>query len=392
MTHPSFNLCIFYIQQGNLEEVQRLIREGLPIDSQDRMGSTLLYYAALNIQEDIVRFLLVNGANPNLLGSLGESPLYAATQNAVSELSDQNRAINIIELLFQSGADVNQIDPTGNPLFIHTLITARKEYELLLLFIRYGVNIHAYIESQNKPELKNKSRGEKMVAAVFNNDFLNSLYQLLHVAASNPQQKNGIILEIGRLLRPSIGDSSNSSGSGGGGCKTASTGSNRRTIHCVHPDRGRDTGWTPLHTAVLFNRPDRVQSLLETGANVNARAEFDGTTPLHQAIIFNRPDIVRILLENGANKNVNAQDSNGRTPLHHAVLINRPDLVHILLENGANVNTQDRNDQTPLHIAAIFGYADIIRMFAPPEGQRKKKGGKRKTKRNMKRKLRTRKL
>ena len=76
-----------------------------------------------------------------------------------------------------------------------------------------------------------------------------------------------------------------------------------------------------LDTALKKRKPhERIQSLLDAGADVNA-CDWQGNTPLHQAIIACLPDgrysdidkVIEVLLEGGAN--ANAQNNHGETPL-----------------------------------------------------------------------------
>ena len=78
---------------------------------------------------------------------------------------------------------------------------------------------------------------------------------------------------------------------------------------------------TPLHTAATNSKtPAVVQTLLDAGAAVNARAK-DGRTPLHQAAKFSEsPAIVQMLLDAGANPA--AKDQSGRTPFDRARFFN----------------------------------------------------------------------
>ena len=61
-----------------------------------------------------------------------------------------------------------------------------------------------------------------------------------------------------------------------------------------------------------------VEFLLCKGANINASYE-SGYTPLHSAVLGNHTEIVNILLKNGANSN--AANDHGKTPLNIAAEI-----------------------------------------------------------------------
>ena len=63
-------------------------------------------------------------------------------------------------------------------------------------------------------------------------------------------------------------------------------------------ERAGQGGWTPLHVAVAEGQAEIVRLLVEAGADLTARTEFN-RTPLHVALQF-RPELVSLLRELGA--------------------------------------------------------------------------------------------
>jgi ankyrin repeat protein len=87
-----------------------------------------------------------------------------------------------------------------------------------------------------------------------------------------------------------------------------------------------------LYDAAFEGNIDKVQTLLEEGANINAKDE-DGFAALHYATLEGHPDIVEILLENGAD--VNAKTKNGRTVLQFVESEGSTGIVQLLKDAGA---------------------------------------------------------
>ena len=107
------------------------------------------------------------------------------------------------------------------------------------------------------------------------------------------------------------------------------------------PNVKDENGRTPLHFAAKNNtNPAVISTLLNAGANLEARTKSLGETPLHMAATNNRNSaLLTTLLDAGADPlallhrgaDPNAQDHNGWTPLHHAVILGGSATPDVLL-------------------------------------------------------------
>lgn len=104
-----------------------------------------------------------------------------------------------------------------------------------------------------------------------------------------------------------------------------------------------EDGDTLLHAAAFGRQTEIVRFLIEQGADVHSRSDYQ-STPLHDA---NNADIIRLLLEAGAE--VNVMDKHGSTPLIQAVIGMDLDGVRLLLEAGADIHHRDKDGNTALH-------------------------------------------
>ncbi|XP_038073245.1 protein phosphatase 1 regulatory subunit 12B-like isoform X6 [Patiria miniata] len=93
---------------------------------------------------------------------------------------------------------------------------------------------------------------------------------------------------------------------------------------------------------------DEVKKMLGKGTDINY-ANVDGLTALHQAVIDEKLEMVEFLVENGAD--IEAQDNEGWTPLHAAASCGFMDIAQFLIDNGANVAAVNNEGEIPLDLA-----------------------------------------
>jgi ankyrin repeat protein len=117
-------------------------------------------------------------------------------------------------------------------------------------------------------------------------------------------------------------------------------------------------GWTPLHLAAHFGKPEACARLIEAGADVNAWSENDlRNQPLHAAIAGGNTEVVDLLLRGGAD--VNAVQHGGFTPLHGAAQNGSEAIVEALLTRGADVRATTDDGQDAAALAATHGFTAI---------------------------------
>lgn len=192
-------------------------------------------------------------------------------------------------------------------------------------------------------------------------------------------------------------------------CAATAQAPNNELLECVltlnsHPtpetlNKAGTDGLTPLLVAVQHGvNPEIIRSLIENGADVNAKtkrewtplmfaassgnaaiakllishkaeleeAETHGMTALHLAAVGMHPEICRLLAESGAD--INAKSYNGDTALYLGVEAARDKvtddtrrLIDTLLQAGADPKAANFNEWTPLMISARNGNMELSR-------------------------------
>jgi uncharacterized protein len=118
-------------------------------------------------------------------------------------------------------------------------------------------------------------------------------------------------------------------------------------------------GFTPLHFAAFFGKPEAAALLIARGAEVDALGRgFMTGTALHSAAAASHADIVRMLVDAGAEPNL--RQSGGATPLHAAAANADIASVEALLDGGADPSLTMDDGRSILSMAEERGDAATI--------------------------------
>jgi|SRR5450631_1352670 uncharacterized protein len=122
-------------------------------------------------------------------------------------------------------------------------------------------------------------------------------------------------------------------------------------------------GFTALHFAAFFNRPEIARDLIRHRADVAAVARNSmKVMPLHSAAAAHSGEIVRLLVENGAPPNV--PQEGGWVPLHQAAQIGDQAMVKVLLEYGADPQLRNNDGKTAAEMARAKGHEEIVKLLS----------------------------
>jgi len=127
-------------------------------------------------------------------------------------------------------------------------------------------------------------------------------------------------------------------------------------------------GFTALHLAAFFGKPEIARALLDAGAPVDTYTANDlANQPLHAAAAGRHLEVCRLLLAAGAD--VNATQHGGYTPLHEAAQHGDIEMVELFLSAGADP-TAHVPEGTPADMADAAGHQDVARRLREVEAAR----------------------
>ncbi len=353
-------------EQGQINEVNRLMAQGVLPDTASEEGVTPLFLAAFNGNKDIVQRLVEKNADVNApvkkTFSYEDQTIFEGCTPLMAALGRGNS--DIAKMLIQYGADVNAADVNGTtPLFIAAALNDAGVVDHL---IEKGAAVNAAVTEEYEYKSQPVCNGATPLMA----------------ALRMQQNKNAVLLVNARAdVNARCGDGTDAlmiaslNGDGEMANYLLSRGARHQTRTLKDTTiSGRDVfeGVTTLMIAAGAGNMDTVKAMMAAGADVNA-ASKNGTTALMAAAAQGHLDIARFLVENGADVNARTTEtftlggvpfSKGTTPLSQAAHGGYADVVAFLIEHGADVNAKDDDtDIDALFLAAEMGHMKVVKIL-----------------------------
>lgn len=118
-----------------------------------------------------------------------------------------------------------------------------------------------------------------------------------------------------------------------------------------------------LFEASALGRIDRVRVAIDDDEASVRRLSPDGFTALHLAAFFGKPEVARMLLDAGASVDTYTTNDFANQPLHAAAAGRHLEVCRVLVAAGADVNATQHGGYTPLHEAAQHGDVEMVELF-----------------------------
>ncbi|XP_017884422.1 rabankyrin-5 [Ceratina calcarata] len=308
-----------------------LLAAGLPVDEVTfSNGDAPIHIAISNLYFDIVQELL-DAPNSDIQLSIkndsNETPLSLAIKAPFKKGKD------IVLALIKAGANINQCNKDGLTLLHQAIL--KEDSATAIFLLENGADMNARTANGETPlQLSVHCRLGEVVEALC---------------------KRGVDTSIGCALWDALD-------------------SDQEDVASILVKYGADTDcWGPgpddcqqtlLHRAINYNKEDIAQFLIRSGCDLNTPRKpgpngsggeeaRDECTPLHLCCQWGLEQVVQTLIEHGAN--VNARDFEGKTPIHVAIQNQHSPIISLLLcHPNIDLTKRDKKGLTPFATALTY--------------------------------------
>lgn len=425
------------IKAGNLQKVQEYILkmkenkeditlllnrfglEGLkPLGLAVKYGQYEVARYLLQAEEYLLQFS--NDLNGKHLDQANQKDGYGFNGRPLLHLAILSERADLVELLLESGADVNQVDADGRTA-LRCAISRRCNVGLVRKLLEKGADftaeeafrktpvqlaisnacslevVQVLIEEKEKQAKTTKrnrlflamhSGSVELVECFYDPTALNSILDQngqiwLHFVASSGHiplaeflinemnKSNEAERERGERPKYSIDDTDLDGNTAlhyaamKGQLKMAilllekgAEGAEKNKANHTFHEIQEPNGLTLLHIAVIKGDLDAVKRLVEEKANIETKSRR-GYTPLQYALLREHSEVARYLIESGAA--IDEKNSQGATLLHLAAAKGLTEIVKIFSDKNLDKNARDNKLRTPLHDAIRKGHVEVAK-------------------------------
>ncbi|KAM8703214.1 hypothetical protein ACLKA7_007920 [Drosophila subpalustris] len=309
----------------------KILQRNPNVNIQNLQGQTPLHIAITSQNTDMVNLLLdVPDININLRTNDEKCPL------ELSLTLFNEESFTIASKLLRMGANPNSLKSETNDSLLQVLILKGSEFENAAIFLSGFANLN---------HLNKSGMTAIHLAAKQNMPLLAS--KLLTAGASPSIQTSAgamksplhIAVEVNA---PEVIEAI---------CNFRTDDSEPIDLDCKD-----DNGESPLSLCLALNRMELAPTLINGGADINARNCQD-LTLLHQCILNGDNEKAIFLLEQGAE--INALSGEQKSALQMAIDCHLPKVVDALCTKGVDLGTLDKKGDPPLWTALELGYEDV---------------------------------
>ena len=342
------NAVLSACRTGQSESVRFLLEAGDDVNIVKPDGNTILHVAVHgNCSKETLQTIVEHGVNVNVLNNRCETALILACDTAQAES---------IKFLLENGADPN-ISDTEKYTCLHAAVVANSTNETLKTLITHKADLDTQsfsvrctalmlaclsrrwdsiknlLEAGSNPDIRDSLGNTSLHAAVVAGCSKKIIRAIIdhdaHINATNKFKRSALMLACMKDNKDVINVLFNAG---------------------ADPNIPDATGATCLHYAAE-NIPctEVYRELCSHGVDVNARNKTNATA-LMLACVKGNKDVINVLLNAGVDPNI--ADTNGDTCLHYTARNNCcTGGLQALMNYGADVNAVNKNHTTALMLA-----------------------------------------
>lgn len=321
----------FAVEEGNIREIEKLLRIGAKANQQDNGGESPLFTAVRKKDEAAIALLLGKGATFSLRSDSGETALDAALATAGDPV--------FIEKLAALGAQLEA--PEANTrTSLHLAVEKGAAPAIVEYLVAQGIDVNATDNAGRTPlhlaiEQKNAAVAEK----------------LLSLGADPVARDASIATPLHYAAR-----------SGDASCADLLLAIDKVRAH-VNDYKTYQEGWTPLMIAVVENNAELVAKIASVGGDAN-KTDNQNRNALFLAAEYGSLTAAKTLLDHGADAGKSAESTSNRSSMVHWVNAkNYAEMMLLLHQAGIDLNARDGSGQTALHKACDSFDKEKIRVL-----------------------------
>lgn len=329
------------VRYGDIDIAKALLESGADVNAEDNLGKTpVMLVIPEDKREAMYRILITHKADTTKKDAYGDTVLHTATMTSLSPV--------ILELLVASGADVNARNKDGvSPLLI---AVQKRNFAHVKFYADRGADINSADKAGDTPLTLAFKDGQAMLEML-----VNRTNAFSHDSNGNTPLHTAIIVgaqieQIRYLV--SLTDDINARNKDGNNALYLAVERNNKKIGELLLAKNADIFSTnnandsPLHLAL--KKGGDTQGWLITSRTISA-TDGSGNTALHYAVEWGLKAAVVSLIEKGANPE--AKNANGETPLFSAAKTNDPAMIALIVKGGSSIKARDNFGSSPLHTA-----------------------------------------
>ena len=390
---PDGNTSLHFAVSGRCsnEVLQKILHHGVDVNAVNRHNDTALVLACGSGQEESVKLLLDNGADPNIPNVEGYRSLHAAvlgkcTTKTLREIANKAfvdaQALNGTTALFLACAYRQQdtvtflLEAAANPNIegakgdtsLHAAVFQCCSKNIIRAMIKHGADVNATGKNNQTSLMLACHRGNIDVINVLLNAGADTNIvdandlSCIHQAVGGGCGKETVQALIDHGADVNLTDKDNNTALMIACWKRNAEAINMLLNAGANPNIVGAEGLICIHHAVLWDGSEEtLQAIINHGTDINATSR-DNVTALMIACWKCNVEAINVLLNAGADTNI--VDANALTCIHQAVGEGcSSKTIQALIDHGADINLTDKTNTTALMIACKKRNAETINVL-----------------------------